>query len=78
MVSTVFLGMNHQFGDGPPLLWETMVFMEPPSLTESYCDRYPSKAAALKGHDKAVRWAMRQLKKKDIIGNPVKMLKEEK
>jgi hypothetical protein len=25
-VSTVFLGMNHQYGDGPPLLFETMVF----------------------------------------------------
>ena len=24
-VSTVFLGINHQFGDGPPLLFETMV-----------------------------------------------------
>ena len=25
-VSTVFLGIDHQFGDGPPLLFETMVF----------------------------------------------------
>lgn len=25
-VSTVFLGMNHSFGDGPPLLFETMIF----------------------------------------------------
>lgn len=25
-VSTVFLGLDHQFGDGPPLLFETMVF----------------------------------------------------
>jgi hypothetical protein len=25
-VSTVFLGMNHNFGDGAPLLFETMVF----------------------------------------------------
>jgi hypothetical protein len=25
VVSTVFLGLNHQFGDGPPLLFETMV-----------------------------------------------------
>ena len=24
-VSTVFLGTDHQFGDGPPLLFETMV-----------------------------------------------------
>ncbi|NKB81206.1 MAG: hypothetical protein GKS05_04815 [Nitrospirales bacterium] len=25
-VSTVFLGIDHQFFDGPPLLFETMVF----------------------------------------------------
>src|SRR3990167_8834600 len=25
-VSTVFLGLNHQYGDGPPLLFETMIF----------------------------------------------------
>lgn len=24
-ISTVFLGINHQFGDGPPLLFETLV-----------------------------------------------------
>lgn len=26
-VSTVFLGLDHRFGKGPPLLWETMVFL---------------------------------------------------
>jgi len=25
-ISTVFLGLDHQFGKGPPLLFETMVF----------------------------------------------------
>ena len=28
-VSTVFLGLDHQYGDGPPLLFETMVFGGP-------------------------------------------------
>ena len=28
-VSTVFLGLDHQYGDGPPILWETMVFGGP-------------------------------------------------
>lgn len=27
-VSTVFLGLDHQHGEGPPLLFETMVFDE--------------------------------------------------
>jgi hypothetical protein len=25
-VSTVFLSINHRLGEGPPILWETMVF----------------------------------------------------
>ena len=25
-VSTVFLGVNYQFGNGPPLIFETMIF----------------------------------------------------
>ena len=28
-ISTVFLGINHRFGDGPPLLFETMIFGGP-------------------------------------------------
>lgn len=28
-VSTVFIGLDHQFGDGPPLIFETMVFGGP-------------------------------------------------
>ncbi len=28
-VSTVFLGMNHAYDDGPPMLFETMVFGGP-------------------------------------------------
>lgn len=26
LVSTVFLGMDHSYGEGPPLLFETMIF----------------------------------------------------
>lgn len=25
-ISTVFLGLDHSFGDGPPMLFETMIF----------------------------------------------------
>lgn len=25
-ISTVFLGLDHQYGNGPPLLFETMIF----------------------------------------------------
>lgn len=31
LISTVFLGLNHNFtGSGPPVLWETMVFQDNP------------------------------------------------
>lgn len=33
-VSTVFLGLDHQFGDGPPILFESMTF---PGQRENRC-----------------------------------------
>lgn len=47
-VSTVFLGLDHQWGDGPPVLWETMVFAD---LEHSdHTRRYTSREAAVEGH----------------------------
>lgn len=46
-VSTVFLGLNHQFFDGPPVLWETLVIG---GLLDGQMQRYTSRAAALRGH----------------------------
>ena len=46
-VSTVFLGLDHQFGDGPPVLWETLVFG---GVLDGEMRRYTSRAAALAGH----------------------------
>jgi len=34
MVSTVFLGLNHRFGEGPPLLFETMAFSDGSTIYE--------------------------------------------
>lgn len=48
-VSTVFLGLDHNFSDeGPPVLWETMVFGLPGD--EEIMLRYTSKTDALEGH----------------------------
>ncbi|MEU6674851.1 hypothetical protein [Streptomyces sp. NPDC046925] len=52
LVSTVWLGLNHQFGDGPPLLFETMVFGS--ERTEQYTDRYSTLAEAEAGHAETV------------------------
>jgi hypothetical protein len=50
-VSTVFLGLDHRFGDGPPILWETMIFDGP---LDGYQERYASAAEARVGHAHAV------------------------
>jgi hypothetical protein len=42
IVSTVFLGVDHGWGEEVPILWETMVFREPPddqSMSELDCER---------------------------------------
>lgn len=50
-VSTVFLGLNHNWGDGPPILWETMIFGGP---HDQYQERYASTDAVI-GHQRALR-----------------------
>ncbi len=46
-VSTVFLGLDHNWGGGAPTLYETMVFN---GKLDQECDRYSTKAQALAGH----------------------------
>ena len=36
-VSTVFLAIDHSFGEGPPILFETMVFGGPLSYEQNRC-----------------------------------------
>ena len=48
VVSTVFLGIDHNFRDGDPVLWETMMFGGNYDLA---CDRYRAKDDALVGHE---------------------------
>lgn len=54
-VSTVFVGLDHSYGDGEPLLWETMIFGGP---HDGYQNRYTSKADAIVGHATALNIAM--------------------
>ena len=51
LVSTVFLAINHNYGAGPPLLFETMVFGGP---LDEHCERYASRAEAVAGHERVV------------------------
>jgi len=50
-VSTVFLGLNHAYDDGPPLLFETLVSGGPAS---DEMERYSTKAEAIAGHQRMV------------------------
>ncbi len=49
-VSTVFLGLDHAFNGGPPILWETLVRG---GELDGEGDRYCSRASAKEGH---ARW----------------------
>jgi hypothetical protein len=51
-VSTVFLGLDHSFLDGPPVLWESMVFGGPLD-GEQY--RYHRRHEALAGHEELLQ-----------------------
>ena len=46
-VSTVFLGLDHQWGNGPPLLFETMIFGGPHDQNQR---RYSTWGEAEDGH----------------------------
>lgn len=46
-VSTVFIGIDHAFGSGPPLLFETMVFG---GRADGWQDRYSTWEEAEVGH----------------------------
>lgn len=50
-VSTVFLGLDHGDGDGPPLVFETMVFGGP---FDQWCDRCSTYDEAEAQHARAV------------------------
>jgi len=47
-VSTVFLGLDHNFNDfGPPILWETRVFSGPMSAEQDRCSGSIEQAEAM-------------------------------
>ena len=55
LVSTVWLGIDHQWGiDEAPLLYETMVFDK--YFREIYCARCSTWQEAEEGHKEAIQW----------------------
>lgn len=63
-VSTIWLGIDHDWlNDGPPLLFETMIFL--PNDQEEYCDRYTTWEQAVEGHQEAIHWVKNICKQVD-------------
>lgn len=59
-VSTVWLGLDHGFGGGPPLIFESMTFPPPGSEAKQDQDRYVTEEEARAGHAAMVaKWSPR-------------------
>jgi transcriptional regulator with XRE-family HTH domain len=65
-VSTVFLGLDHSFGHGPPLLFETMAFVGHEAAGQ---ERYSTWEEAEAGH---ARWVAEVFKATPILTLPAK------
>jgi hypothetical protein len=64
LISTVWLGIDHNFGDGPPVIFETMIFNTrslESAWHDEYCARYGTEDAAQEGHLEAMRWLIDKL-----------------
>lgn len=55
LVSTVWLGINHAFDAGKPLIFETMVFPAEKEWSELAVARYSTESEALAGHESMVK-----------------------
>lgn len=61
MVSTVFLAVDHSFCmDGPPILWETMVFQDNKAC-DAFTQRYANAEQAIAGHNYVLNEVVRRL-----------------
>lgn len=84
MVSTVWLGLDHSFGAGDPLIFETMVFpaegwADPTERNPAFefQDRYASEQRAREGHAETVLLICATLSEQWPDLEPVEMAEEE-
>ena len=54
-VSTVWLGLDHNWGGVKPLIFESMVFDKKTNESDLLTDRYSTLSQALVGHDNMVK-----------------------
>ena len=56
-ISTVWIGLDHSFGPGPPLIFETMVFSKLAGEGGLDSERYSTEEQAIAGHEAMVeKW----------------------
>ena len=75
-VSTVFLGLDHRFwGEGQPILFETMIFGGPFNDNQTmYCDyqeRYCTWGQAETGHEAALKMVLSDFYKKGRVAKAI-------
>jgi len=54
-ISTTFLRLNHNWGKGSPLIFQTIVFPSETEWDDLDMDMYSTEEQALKGHKKMVK-----------------------
>lgn len=64
-VSTVFLSLDHGYGEEPPQVFETMVKHKKDGWHD-YQERYATWEEALKGHTRAVEWVNNGCKEDEL------------
>lgn len=62
-VSTIWLGLDHGFGKGPPLIFETIIFDKDSELDQRE-EKYSTLEEAIAGHLKAVALVKKSKKQK--------------
>jgi hypothetical protein len=65
LISTVFLGLDHQFGVGLPILFETMIFAG--NFSDLYQDRCGTWQEAVEMHADAVEQARRWQRQLPVV-----------
>lgn len=67
-VSTVDLGLDHSFGLGEPLYYETMIFNwedEEENIFSCYQERYTTEEEAKKGHEETIKYVKNKLESEE-------------
>jgi hypothetical protein len=80
MVSTVWIGINYNFGDGDPVIFETMVFGGEERQDET-CWRWTTEAEATAGHAEVVATVAATVPDEhveDLPGWPVSLTKHDR